>query len=478
MAISSSSAYALTLYVSLIVIIISGVNSQPFLNSVEQESVYRVLESLNSDVPWRSLFPDDLCSSAPHGVVCGYTTMPTDTDPGTVNILELNFGYVSDHNPNPPCGPNSTLHDPFIFSAFPYLRKLFFYNCFTQHPISLEAFSRVGSAIEELVFIENPSLFGSLNDSIGNMTSLTRLVITGTNVSGEIPGGFGTLQNLEEATLSRNNFTGTLPENVSSLKKLRILDLNRNGFEGSIPAGIGELQNLMKLDLSLNRFSGDFPASMKDLKNMELLDLSYNRFTNSGIPMFLSEMRILKEVYLSGNELGGLIPDIWENLRGLIGIGFSGLGLVGNIPSSIGEFLGNLSYLALDNNKLTGRVPLELNRLKMVNELNLKNNNLSGRLPFSENFLSRVGSKLRVQGNLELCLDGGVNMSLYRRSGVLGQLKLEKAMMSDGVDVVVTVKPTIDDSDDAAIMGSIVNGVDVGVVGLCGCRYHYGADCL
>ncbi|XP_023733432.1 piriformospora indica-insensitive protein 2 [Lactuca sativa] len=424
MAISSSPTYAITFFISLLIIRISGVNSQPFLNSVEQESVYRVLEALNSDIPWRSLFPDDLCSSAPHGVVCGYSIMPTATNPGTVNILELSFGYVSDHNPNPPCGPNSTLQDPFIFSAFPYLRKLFFYNCFTQQPVSLQAFSHVGSSLEELVFIENASLFGSLTESIGNMTSLRRLVITGTNVSGDIPVGFGTLQNLEEATLSRNRFTGTLPENVSNLKKLRILDLSQNGFEGNIPAAIGELQNLIKLDLSLNLFSGNFPVSMKGLKNIELLDLSYNRFTNFGIPIFLSEMSKLKEVYLSGNELGGLIPDIWKNLRGIIAIGFSGVGLVGNIPSSIGVFLGNLTYLALDNNKLTGRVPLELERLTMVNELNLKNNSLSGKLPFSDKFVSRVGNKLRVQGNPELCVDGGVIRSFHKSSGVLGQLKV------------------------------------------------------
>ncbi|KAI3806084.1 hypothetical protein L1987_21976 [Smallanthus sonchifolius] len=403
-------------------------DSQPVLNSVEQESVYRVLESLNSDIPWRTLFPDDLCSSAPHGVVCGYTTIPTDTDPGTVNILELSFGYVSDNNPNPPCDPNSTNFDPFFFSSFPYLRKLFFYNCFTQRPVSVQAFSLVGSDLEELVFIENPSLFGSLSDSISNMTSLRRLVITGTNVSGEIPGGFGLLENLEEATLSRNRFAGTVPENVSKLKKLKILDLSHNGFEGNIPAGVGELENLIKLDLSMNLFCGGFPASMKGLKSLELLDLSYNRFSNSGIPLFFSEMSKLKVMHLSGNGLGGVFPDFWGKLRGINGIGFSGLGLLGNISSSIGVFLSNLTYLTLDNNKLTGRVPLELERLELLNELNLKNNNLSGRLPFSAKFVSRVGRKLEVQGNPELCLDKRVVRSFSKINRNLGHLKVCKVV--------------------------------------------------
>ncbi|KAK1412628.1 hypothetical protein QVD17_34023 [Tagetes erecta] len=422
----SSSLYTLTIIISFFIAQLVITNSQPILNSVEQESVYRVLDSLNSDIPWRSLFPDDLCSSAPHGVVCGYTTLPTQSDPGSVSIQELSFGYVSDHNPNPPCNPNSTLPDPFLFSSFPNLKKLFFYNCFTHRPVSLNSFSQLGSGLEELVFIENPSLFGSLSQSFTNMTSLRRLVITGSKVSGEIPSGFGLLTNLEEVTLSRNKFVGGLPENVSRIKKLKILDVSDNGFEGNIPVGIGELESLIKMDLSMNHFSGEFPVSMKGLKGLELLDLSYNRFANCGIPLFFSEMSKLKVLELSGNELGGVIPDIWGKLRGINGIGLSRVGVVGNIPYSIGVFLENLSYLALDNNMLIGSVPLEFERLEMLNELNLKNNNLSGRLPFSAKFVSRVGRKLEVQGNPELCLDKRVIGSFSKSNRNLGHLKVCK----------------------------------------------------
>ncbi|XP_076924074.1 uncharacterized protein LOC143586401 [Bidens hawaiensis] len=416
-----------TLFLCLLIYqLITTTNSQPSLNSVEQESVYRVLESLNSDIPWRTLFPDDLCSSAPHGVVCGYITLPTDSDPGTVNIQELSFGYVSDHNPNPPCNPNNTNFDPNLFSSFPYLRKLFFYKCFTTRPVSIQSFTRVGSGLEELVFIENPGLSGSFPESIGDMTGLRRLVITGSNVSGEIPSGFGLLTNLEEVTLSGNNLAGILPENVTKLKNLKILDLSRNGFEGNIPASIGDLGSLIKLDFSRNLFSGGFPASIKGLRSLEFLDLSYNKFSNCGIPLVFDEMSNLKGLFLSGNELGGVIPDIWGKLRGIIGIMLSNVGVVGNIPSSIGVFLSNLSYLALDNNKLTGRVPTEFERLKMLSELNLKNNNLSGGIPFSATFVSRIGRKLEVQGNPELCLDGRVFGSFVKINGNLGHLKVCK----------------------------------------------------
>ncbi|XP_076906062.1 uncharacterized protein LOC143562020 [Bidens hawaiensis] len=418
----------ITLFLS---ILITPTNSQPSLNSVEQESLYRVLESLNSDIPWRTLFPDDLCSSAPHGVVCGYTTLPTESDPGQVNIQELNFGYVSDHNPNPPCNPNTTTFDPNLFSSFPYLRKLFFYKCFTTRPVFVQSFIRVGSGqpdpgIEEMLFIENPGLFGSLGGSIGGMTGLRRLVITGSNVSGEIPSGFGLLKNLEEVKLSGNNLAGVLPENISNLKNLKVFDLSGNGFEGNIPAGIGELKNLIKLDFSRNMFEGNIPASFKGLKSLEFLDMSYNKFKNCGVPLVFGEMSNLKGLFMSGNELGGVIPDIWGKLRGVNAIGLSNVGVFGDIPSSIGLFLSNLSYLALDNNKLSGSVPMEFERLEMLSELNLKNNNLSGGLPFSSEFVSRIGRKLVVQGNTELCLDGRVFRSFVKVNGNLGCLKVCK----------------------------------------------------
>ncbi|PWA70748.1 ROP-interactive CRIB motif-containing protein [Artemisia annua] len=381
----------------ILTLLLTTTNSQPSLNSVEQEALYRVLDSLNSNIPWRTLFPDDICTSPPHGVVCGYTTDPgTDpvSDPGTVNIIELNFGW-----------------------------------CFTHRPISLNGFLRSGSGLEELVLVQNPSIYGSLTLVNGeNMKGLRRLVITGSNVSGEIPSGFGELSNLEEVTLSRNNLAGNLPQNLSNLKKVKVVDFSQNGLEGNIPENIGDLENLVKLDLSFNKFSGEFPVSMKGLRSLEFLDLSYNNFYNIGIPLVLKDMSNLKGVYLSGNELGGVIPDIWGKLRGLNEIGLSSVGLVGNIPSSMGVYLGNLTYLALDNNKLMGSVPMEFERLEKLNELNLMNNSLSGMLPFSAKFVTRVGGKLKVQGNGELCVDERVIWSFAKVNGNLGKLKVCKSV--------------------------------------------------
>ncbi|KAF8114475.1 hypothetical protein N665_0036s0010 [Sinapis alba] len=378
-------------------------DASPQLPPSEQEAVYRVLNSINSAIPWRTIFPDDLCASPPDGVVCDYPDASVAT---SFHVTELHLGYVSDYTQNPPCSSNSTL-DPLLFTSFKHLRKLFFYKCFTGASVSLPETipEDFGSVLEELVFIENPSLSGEVGVLIGNFTKLRRLVLTGNGFHGSIPTRISGLVSLQEITLSRNSLTGVFPTNATSrLKNLKVLDFSHNSLTGNVPESIGDFTELLKLDLSYNTFSGEIPPGVGNLKKLEFLDLSYNRFGNHGVPLFLAEMPRLREVYLSGNLLGGRIPEIWKNLEGISGIGFSRMGLRGNIPASMGSSPKNLWYLALDNNNLDGQIPREFGLLDSVREINLENNNLTGEAPFSDSFRNRVGKKLKLSGNPNLLL--------------------------------------------------------------------------
>ncbi|XVF81017.1 hypothetical protein PTKIN_Ptkin15bG0122600 [Pterospermum kingtungense] len=424
MAVPVVSIFKLVFFSTLmsLLVTISLQQDQPVLNSAELDSVYQVLSSINSAVPWRTLFPDDLCSYPPHGVLCDYFTDPI-TNNVAVHITELSFGYVSDYTPNPPCSPNSTL-SPLIFTSFKHLRKLFFYQCFTGTQVFVpEIPTTFGSSLEELVFINNPAFVGPLSGIFRNFTSLRRVVLTGNGIYGSIPDGVGDLVNLEEITLSRNKLSGQVSVSLSKLKKLKVLDLSGNAFNGNVPSSVGNLTQLLKLDLSSNGFSGKIPESLSNLQGLELLDLSFNRFGNFGVPLFLAEMLRLKEVYLSGNLLGGEIPEIWEKLGGLLSVGFSGMGLVGGIPASMGMHLRKLCYLGLDNNNLEGKVPEELGVLEFLSEINLENNNLSGRVPFSVKFAAKVGEKLKLTGNPELCVDEKITSHGKSIGSSFGELK-------------------------------------------------------
>nr|GMD61062.1 piriformospora indica-insensitive protein 2 [Ipomoea batatas] len=77
----------------------------------------------------------------------------------------------------------------------------------------------------------------------------------------------------------------------------------------------------------------------------------------------------LKEVYLSGNKLGGGIPKIWENMGGLQGIGLSGMGLVENIPVFVGVYeklkLHGNPLLCVDEGLRSAKVIGSLGNLKL-----------------------------------------------------------------------------------------------------------------
>ncbi|GAB2214589.1 hypothetical protein Droror1_Dr00018944 [Drosera rotundifolia] len=383
-------------------------HQQPPLSPTESTAVYAALDSINPTIPWPTLFPpSDLCVSAPHGLLCDYFNTTN-----TTHVVEFSFGFVSDYSPNPPCLPNSTFPSA-VLSSFPRIRKLFFYRCFSVERVMFPTFKGTGlDELEELVMIDNVGLVGEIGESIGVLKGLRRLVVKGSGVSGRVPEEIVTLSRLEELTLSRNAIAGVMPERIGELKELRVLDLSGNRLTGSVPGSVGELGKLLKLDLSENGFVGRIPETLRGLRELELLDLRYNRFGNFGVPLFLGEMMAMKEFYLSGNMLGGVIPEIWENLGGVLGIGLSGVGLVGELPASMGLFLRNVIYLGLDNNRLDGSLPKEFEMMGTLHEMNLENNRLSGRVPFSAGFAAGIGSKLKLEGNPGLCVDKGLMMPL------------------------------------------------------------------
>ncbi|KAK6937745.1 hypothetical protein RJ641_031253 [Dillenia turbinata] len=355
------------------------VSHQQPLDSSEQESVYQILDSINSQIPWRTLFPDDLCLSAPHGVSCVY--LEDLNGVVSAHIVELNFGFVSDHNPNPPCTPDSTL-SPLLFTSFPRLAKLFFYRCFTgSASVNLPDFDpnpKLTSSLKELVFIENPSLVGPLSGILRKFTNLERVVLSGNGFYGEIPEGIAELSQLVEFTVSRNE-----------LIRIRV---------DSIAETRPELEFFQRVN---PRKSEEFEIS--PIPGFEFQQI--HKFRNSSVSV--RHRKPERSIFEWEQPWRGYSGNMaW--LRGLLGIGLSGNGLVGKLPSSLGAFLSNASYIGLNDNMLEGTMPVELNLLENVNELNLKNNRLSGRVPFSAKFSAKIGSKLKLEGNPDLCIEEGL----------------------------------------------------------------------
>jgi hypothetical protein len=92
---------------------------------------------------------------------------------------------------------------------------------------------------------------------------------------------------------------------------------------------------------------------------------------------------------LRNNQLSGAIPYQLGNLSNLLHLCLNNNQLSGSIPSNLGN-LNQLEYLFLYNNQLTGSIPCQLGNLSNLVQLYLNNNQLNGVIPSSFINLTKI----------------------------------------------------------------------------------------
>ena len=186
-----------------------------------------------------------------------------------------------------------------------------------------------------------PQVESTILAPLFHIRSLKNLYISDNNIQGEIPGvGFANLSYLALLDMSGNNFKGSIPPQLFRLPYLRELHLGGNSLTGKLLHDDEETEkyvlsstsNLKVLSLFGNKFSDGMLLSIFCLKGLEFLDLSHNDLSME-------------------------------------------------IPTEIGNYLPNISTLALSNNRLTGGIPSSMRRLSKLEMLFLHNNLLTGEIP-------------------------------------------------------------------------------------------------
>jgi len=223
---------------------------------------------------------------------------------------------------------------------------------------------------------------------------------SGNGLIGAIPNDIGHhLSSLTYLDLSANVLTGPIPESIGNLTGLTTLWLTGCGLT-SIPESIGNLKALTKLYLTGNRFKWDqIPSSMGNLEKLEELTLASNHFPGT-LPSFFGGLKALTFLDLDYSQLYGTLPTILPFPVSLKNLWLYGNQFTGTIPESIGQ-LTALEHLDLSVNKFTGPVPDGIGKLKALGELYLMRNQLSGK--FNEAICSLYNNTRNPNGQLGVC---------------------------------------------------------------------------
>ncbi|KAJ4787567.1 Receptor kinase [Rhynchospora pubera] len=212
---------------------------------------------------------------------------------------------------------------------------------------------------------------------------LKYLDLSNNNIQGTIPQivNCTSLQHLDQ---SNNQLIGTVSSDIKTCTRLVTLSLSNNNFFGEIPIlALLAMPRLEHLDLAFNNFNGSLPKSFSKLTSLEVLDLSANKISGQ-IPHSLCTDGVssLKLLYLQlqDNFLTGHIPISLSNCTNLVSLDLSFNLFFGSIPDSLGA-LSNLQYLIMWQNNLNGEIPGKLSSLRSLRNLNLEYNNLTGTIP-------------------------------------------------------------------------------------------------
>jgi hypothetical protein len=114
-------------------------------------------------------------------------------------------------------------------------------------------------------------------DNIGNLQSLTELLLRNNCNLKNLPDSIGNLKNLTKLEIPKFSFNDNknlknIPDSIGKLKNLVKLELDGTSIE-KLPDSIGDLQSLSELLLRNNKNMKNIPDSIGNLKNLTRLEL-------------------------------------------------------------------------------------------------------------------------------------------------------------------------------------------------------------
>lgn len=234
--------------------------------------------------------------------------------------------------------------------------------------------------LRRLDFSDN-YLTGTIPPDLGKLTELMYLILSSNLLLATLPPELGNLTNLLRFEIGENDLYGSIPATYTNFVNVSLFHLDDNMLTGNIPHDIGKLQKLMFLDLGDNQFTGPIPESIGTLSELALLHAHDNFFTGT-LPTSLGGLTSVVQMYLSVNLLIGSIPTTLSRMVALQDLQIHDNILTGNINNIVNATLQTqLESVQLQNNQLTGPLPVEIMRLPSLISLVLGVNCFRGDFP-------------------------------------------------------------------------------------------------
>ena len=242
--------------------------------------------------------------------------------------------------------------------------------------------------------LEENQLSGAIPPELGSLANLARLKLSSNRLSGVIPPQLGSLAALRWLNLSRNRLSGVIPPQFGSLTKLTSLDLRWNQLSGAIPPQLGSLASLRSLFLNRNEMTGTLPRSLLALANLKVFLFDTNDDLcapgTTDFVVWLDRLEGPRPGYYCNESDAGVLSLLYETSAGVNWTNSTGWLTTPALEEWYGieaDALGRVSTLDLTGNGLTGPLQADLGQLAKMLRLRIGGNALSGRLPLS---LTRV----------------------------------------------------------------------------------------
>ena len=193
------------------------------------------------------------------------------------------------------------------------------------------------------------------------------------------------LKHLNYFDLSVNNFYGSIPSFLGSMKSLTSLNLSNAGFVGVIPPQLGNLSNLFYLNLESSSFPDLYVNSLQWLSGLPLLqhlDMSHVNLSKASDWLQLTNtLPSLFDLRLSSSQLPFIPPTLTVNFSSLLTLDLSGNQFEDTLIPSWIFGLHNLVSLDLSFNYFQGPIPIGLQNMTSLSQLDLSENNFNSSIP-------------------------------------------------------------------------------------------------